>query len=142
MLAIPDTPPNDELAQFAAARDLRCFRGSEWDVLDRYLGAAEASDADVVVRITGDCPLVDPEIVDQVVTLLIDRSCDYVRTGVSFPDGFDVEAATLATLARAASEATDQFDREHVTPFLRNKSLFRWERIETDKPVPDGPRHP
>lgn len=137
VLAIPDTPPNDELAQFAAARDLRCFRGSEWDVLDRYLGAAEASDADVVVRITGDCPLVDPEIVDQVVTLLIDRSCDYVRTGVSFPDGFDVEAATLAALARAASEATDQFDREHVTPFLRNKSLFRWERIETDKPVPD-----
>ena len=136
VLAIPDTSANDELADLAAARNLRCFRGSEGDVLERYVGAAELVAADVVVRITGDCPLVDPVVVDHVIDLLVTQRYDYVRTGDSFPDGFDVEAFGVTALTRAGNEATDQYDREHVTPFIRRDPLVRAGLLETEQPVP------
>ena len=135
-LAIPDTPANDELANFAAATGMGCFRGSEGDVLDRFVGAADASAAEIVVRITGDCPLVAPEIVDQVIALLIEQRYDYVGTGRSFPDGFDVEVLDVAALRRAGLAATEPFDREHVTPYLR-RDPFRSGIVEADEAVPD-----
>ena len=125
VLAIPDSSENDSLADFAVEAGLRCVRGSERDVLDRFRQAADAAAADYVVRITGDCPLVDPGLVDTCVSTAIDGGFDYASTGVGFPDGFDVEVFAVSALDRAAREAEDRYDREHVTPFLRRDEANR-----------------
>mgnify|MGYP003380132753 CR=1 FL=1 len=94
----PDTAVNDELSILADRLGVTCFRGSETDVLDRFGLAADSTDAQVIVRITGDCPLVAPELVDRVLSELATKQYDYLRTGQSFPDGLDVEAFTLSLI--------------------------------------------
>lgn len=111
------------------------FRGSEEDLLDRYYQAAKQSQADIVVRVTSDCPLIDPEIIDQVVSpLLRDPSMDYssnVLGDLTYPRGLDVQAIRFATLERVWETATDPEDREHVTLYLRkNPDSFRATRIQ------------
>lgn len=100
-----------------------CYQGSEQDVLDRYYQAAKEVQADVVVRITGDCPLVDPVLVDQVIQGYFDAKVEYFsNTNPStYPDGLDVEVFDFKALEQAWREATEIFDREHVTPYLRNQ---------------------
>lgn len=95
-------------------------RGSELDVLDRYVRAARHLGADAVVRVTSDCPLLDPEVVDEVVAALLDPPVDYASNTQlrTYPRGLDVEAFTRAALEEAGREARDPFEREHVTPFL------------------------
>ena len=115
VLAIPDTAANNELAVLADELRIGCFRGDEDDVLLRYSEAASAAKAKVVVRITGDCPLVAPEVVDRVIFELTNNRYDYIHTGKSFPKGFDVEAFTVEALQRATLEAIEPYDREHVT---------------------------
>ncbi|MCZ2443316.1 MAG: aminotransferase class III-fold pyridoxal phosphate-dependent enzyme, partial [Flavobacteriales bacterium] len=102
-------------------------RGSESDVLQRYLDAARLAHADVVVRITGDCPLIDPDLVDQVVESFLATRVDYLSNAApaTFPDGLDTEVFTMDALERAARETQEVFDREHVTPYLRKTGLFR-----------------
>lgn len=119
VLAIPEGPGNDDLARWAADSFISAHRGSEADVLARFHGAALAAGADIVVRITGDCPFVDHHLVDEVTTMVVGGSHRYASTDHTFPDGFDVEAFTFAELDRAHRQATEQFDREHVTPFIR-----------------------
>lgn len=119
---------DDPLADALAGAGIACFRGSLHDVLDRFVGAARSARADRVVRLTGDCPLMDFDLIDRALGLLADESLDYVSNvdPPTYPDGLDVEAFTLAALARAHAEATAAADREHVTPFIRNrKDLFR-----------------
>lgn len=125
VLAIPDSPANDALAEFAAAHGIRHHRGSEDDVLDRYYRAAQGAAAAVVVRITGDCPMVDPAVVDRVVSTLVDGGFDYVRTGRQYPNGFDVEVMKMAALQRASEQASDPYDREHVTPYVQRDPINR-----------------
>lgn len=125
VLAIPDSPANDALAEFAAAQGIPHQRGSEDDVLDRYYRAAERAAADVVVRITGDCPMVDPALVDRMVATLIDGDFDYAQTGRRYPDGFDVEVMTMAALQRANEHAFHPYDREHVTPYVARDPINR-----------------
>ena len=119
VLAIPIGPENDELLTFAKNLNIDCTRGSENDVLDRFYNAAEVSNPDFVVRITADCPLIDPKIVDQVVHLCIDKNYEYASTDESFPDGLDVEVCTFTTLREAWLNSTTAFDREHVMPYVR-----------------------
>lgn len=119
VLAIPDSPAGDALVQFADEHGVRYHRGSEDDVLDRYHRAAQGAGAAVVVRITGDCPMVDPALVDRAVSTLVDGGYDYVQTGRQYPDGFDVEVMTMAALQRASGHASDRYDREHVTPYVQ-----------------------
>lgn len=98
-----------------------CFRGSEGDVLDRYYQAALESKAEVVVRITSDCPLIDPGIIDQVVRELLEHEVDYVSNTLpprTFPRGLDVEALSFEALARAWREDQNLAWREHVTPYI------------------------
>ena len=113
---------NDELCQFVEKLGYRVVRGSESDVLQRFLDAANATTADVIVRITGDCPVVDPELVDRVIGLFLNSNVDYVSNidPPTFPDGLDVEVFTKRVLMEAEQHAKSQFDREHVTPFARN----------------------
>ena len=100
------------------------FRGSESDVLGRMYGAAEAADSDIIVRITGDCPLVDPETIDAVVQPVLDGRAHYAANIFerTFPRGLDVEAFTFKSFSRVHDEATDPHHREHVTPYYRESS--------------------
>lgn len=115
---------NDPLEQYACSQGVQVYRGSEHDVLDRYFQAATAVQADVIVRITGDCPLVDPALVDQVVTKFGDSKVDYVANinPPTYPDGLDTEVFSYDALRNAWSKATTPYEREHVTPFLRQSS--------------------
>ncbi|MFO0851997.1 MAG: glycosyltransferase family protein [Gemmataceae bacterium] len=124
-------PADQAVADLCAARCWPHTRGSEADVLDRYHAAAIEHRADVVVRVTADCPMIDPAVVDQVVRALLDRlpAIDYASNVVptrSFPHGLDVEAFTAAALDRAWREDANPAWREHVTPYLyRRPDLFR-----------------
>jgi len=112
---------DDVVAAFCAALDVPVFRGDETDVLGRFAGAAQAARADVVVRLTADCPMMDPALVDAALRRLAEGGFDYLSNAVerSYPDGLDIEVFTRAALDRADREATLPFHREHVTPYLR-----------------------
>jgi spore coat polysaccharide biosynthesis protein SpsF len=116
---------DDPLAEFCLDLGLPCWRGSTFDVLERFVQAGRAAQADVVVRITADCPLIDPEVVNAVVTALLDTpGCDFACNRLpppwkrTFPIGLDVETCRMAALERAAREATQTYQREHVMPYL------------------------
>ncbi len=99
------------------------FAGDEADVLDRFFKAADFFSGDVIVRITGDCPLVSVDIIDEVITKFLAGNSEYASNvnPASFPDGLDVEVFSKESLRFAAENAQDSFDREHVTPFIKNK---------------------
>jgi glutamate-1-semialdehyde 2,1-aminomutase len=127
VVATTDRPGDDVLADHLRQLGVEVHRGSETDVLDRFYSAARPRSPDTVVRITGDCPLVDPDLVDRVVNELHATSADYATNTLppTFPDGLDVEAFTLGALERAWREATTTSEREHVTPYLRIPGRFR-----------------
>jgi glutamate-1-semialdehyde 2,1-aminomutase len=104
-----------------------CEQGSENNVLDRYVQAARKHKADVVVRITGDCPLVDPDLVDEVIRQFKAKNVDYFcnTNPPTYPDGLDIEVFTFKALEQSSRETADPFDREHVTPYLRKPGKFR-----------------
>jgi glutamate-1-semialdehyde 2,1-aminomutase/spore coat polysaccharide biosynthesis protein SpsF len=112
---------DDAIAAWCRANGTSFHRGSESDVLDRYAGAAKSSDADVVIRLTADCPLLDPAVIGQTVRLRAMTGADYASNidPPTWPDGLDCEVVTAAALRAAAAEATRPSDREHVTPFIR-----------------------
>ncbi len=119
-------PLNDPLADHVRALGHVCERGSELDVLDRFVQAIRANPADIVVRITGDCPLVDPALVDEAVRAFKASGADYLSNTAppTWPDGLDVEVFSAAALERAGREAHEPYDREHVTPYLRTVGRF------------------
>jgi spore coat polysaccharide biosynthesis protein SpsF len=122
VLATTTNSTDDVLEEFAHAQGIGCFRGSEDDVMGRVLGAATSAVADVVVEITGDCPLIDPDIVEMVIRTFRANDADYVGNSHvrSFPDGMDVQVFRRSTLARSAAMTDAPLDREHVTLHIRN----------------------
>lgn len=126
VLATSTDERNTPLVEHVQKLGYTCVRGSESDVLDRYLVAARQAQADVVVRITGDCPLIDPALVDQVIAQFKAQGVDYLSNvaPASYPDGLDTEVFTLQALERAGRESQDPFDHEHVTPYLRKPGLY------------------
>ncbi len=121
VLATSTDRSDDALAATAQDIGLRCHRGDLDDVLARFAGAAAVCDAGMVVRLTGDCPLIDPDLIDTVVLRLLERGLDYVSNidPATYPDGLDVEAFTIAALQAAHEQARLPSDREHVTPYIR-----------------------
>lgn len=122
VLATTTLTRDDELVAIARGRGIETFRGSEQDVLSRYVGAATAARAEVVVRLTADCPLIDPAVIDHVVAVAHDTLGERVdlvtnapHAGSTYPDGMNVEVLTAQTLARVDALATAAEDREHVT---------------------------
>ena len=115
---------DDPLARVLEDGGIPHFRGDLHDVLGRYLAAAQKFDVQRVVRLTGDCPLIDPHVIDEVVSLLESSGADYVSNvdPPTYPDGLDVEAFTRAALERAAAAATAIPDREHVTLWMRSEA--------------------
>lgn len=122
---------DDALAALCQERGWSCFRGDHLDVLDRYYQAAATFNGDVIVRITADCPLIDPEIINIVASKVLQSNgtidyCANVLPPRTFPRGLDAEAFTRQTLNRCWTEATDSSCREHVTPYVyRNPDKFR-----------------
>ena len=102
----------------------KSYRGSENDVLDRYYQAAKPFRPDWVVRVTSDCPLLDPALVDEVISYTQANKADYGTNVIKelYPDGQDVEVFTFSALEKAWKDATESFNREHVTPYIRNNS--------------------
>ena len=127
-VAMTTQPEDDVLADFCAQRGWPCERGSADDVLDRYVQTARRLGAEVVVRVTSDCPLIEPDVIDGVVQTLGETGADYASNTLpprTFPRGLDVEALTRDALERAGREDRDPAWREHVTPYVyRHPELF------------------
>jgi spore coat polysaccharide biosynthesis protein SpsF len=115
------------IAEIARTEGVDVFRGSETDVLSRYHGAAEAVGADIVMRVTSDCPLIDPLICDRVIELLKAKRADFTCNNMppSWPHGLDCEAFTISALSAAHQNAVKEYDREHVTPWIRRNEGLR-----------------
>jgi glutamate-1-semialdehyde 2,1-aminomutase/spore coat polysaccharide biosynthesis protein SpsF len=142
-IATSDTACDDELARWGDRNNMAVHRGSEHDVLARYVGAAKASGADVIVRLTGDCPLHDPYVIAQTVRLRATTGVAYASNidPPTWPDGLDCEVVTVEALLTAAAEATRASDREHVTPFVRNnRARFPAETLVAPLPGLTGER--
>ena len=120
IVATTDRPADDAIESLCARLKVRCYRGDEEDVLRRFLGAIEGTRADVVVRVTADCPLLDPAVIDRVVRARARAKADYASNGLerSWPRGFDVEAVRVEALAVADRLARQPHEREHVTPAI------------------------
>jgi spore coat polysaccharide biosynthesis protein SpsF len=126
-------PADDAIVAAAHALGIACHRGPLDDVLERFAMAARQCAAETVVRITADCPLIDPQVVDAMVVQFDDAAaadapCDYLTNALqrTFPRGLDAEVFSRAALLRAATEATRPLEREHVTPYLyRDGGGFR-----------------
>ena len=128
VLATSTLPENDVLAEYAGSLGYDVFRGSEDDVLGRYLLCAKEHQADIIVRITGDEPLIDPFITDEVIQFHKKSGADYTSTKISrtLPQGIDSEVFSMDVLAAASQEAMSEYEREHVTPFIyANPGRFR-----------------
>ena len=119
------TDPSDEpIAEYCETMGIACFRGDLYDVLDRYYQAAKASGANVVVRLTADCPFIDPEEIDRTITHFHLTCADFTANRLPPPFrrttvvGLDTEVVSFAALERAWQEAVEPFEREHVMPYL------------------------
>lgn len=127
---------DDAIGDWAAANSVSVYRGSEQDVLDRYYKTAVGAGADVIVRVTGDCPLADPQVIDHVIEEFGDGvAFDYISNvhPPTFPDGLDTEVFSFTALEKTWKEAKLSSEREHVTPYIWNHpELFRQKNIEND----------
>ena len=110
------------LVDFAKNENIRCFRGSEDDVMLRVSEAANSVNADVIVEITGDCPIIDPQIVEQTILMYKANNVDYVSNAIirSYPDGMDTQVFSVETLKKSLSMTNNLLDHEHVTLHIRN----------------------
>jgi spore coat polysaccharide biosynthesis protein SpsF len=130
---------DEPIVKLCEANEWPYFRGSEDDVLDRYYRAARVHRGDVVVRITSDCPLIDPTLIDEVVQVFLDRQqdLDYVSNNLqlrSFPRGLDIEVIRFSCLKKAWEEDRNPAWREHVTQYVRHHpELFRLHRVVNDQ---------
>ena len=135
LVATSDDPSNQPLVEHVRSLGYLCFQGSENDVLDRYYEAAKSISARVVVRITGDCPLLDPALVDEVIRGFWSSKVDYFSNILppTYPDGLDIEVFSFEALSRAALEASMPPEREHVTPYLRENAAFTRGSLRNEK---------
>jgi spore coat polysaccharide biosynthesis protein SpsF len=126
MVATSTDASDDLIALWCAQSGVTCFRGDLLDVLDRYVQAARSCKADVVVRITADCPAIDPDIVDEVVGSFVEGGYEFYGLKGEFPDGLDCTVFASSALERAWREAHLASEREHVGPYIeKNPHLFK-----------------
>lgn len=119
------TEASDEpIVELCGHLGVAVYRGSLNDVLDRFYQAAVIHKAEIIIRLTGDCPLIDPVLIDDVVKALVDQKADFACNRLpppltrTYPIGLDVEACTFVALERAWKEASEKHEREHVLPYL------------------------
>ncbi|MBT4530771.1 MAG: aminotransferase class III-fold pyridoxal phosphate-dependent enzyme [Phycisphaerae bacterium] len=126
VLATSKDPRNQSLVDHVQSLGIQVYQGSEHDVLDRYYQVATQQEADTIVRITGDCPLVDSKIVDAAIAMFKENGVDYVSNVIppTFPDGLDVEVFGYNALVQAWNNSTDSLEREHVTQYIQESNQF------------------
>jgi glutamate-1-semialdehyde-2,1-aminomutase len=134
MVATSKESHDDELADFCQKNNIPCSRGKELDVLDRFYQAAKQFKADVICRITADCPLIDPQVVERVVSIFLKGDYDYVSNVLhyTYPDGLDIEVFSFKALEASWQEVSSQAEREHVTLYFRTSGKFRLANVEND----------
>jgi len=130
-------PSDEPIVKMCQDEKIDVFRGSLPDVLDRYYQAATKYQAEIVVRLTGDCPLIDPQLIDQTIQALIDQKADFSCNRLpppfhrTYPIGLDVEVCSIAALTFAWHVADEKHDREHVLPYLYEvKGRFKVVQID------------
>jgi spore coat polysaccharide biosynthesis protein SpsF (cytidylyltransferase family) len=139
--AVPDGAADDPIAEEAVRAGAVVTRGSESDVLDRYYRAAVAVQADAIMRITSDCPLIDPQVCGDLIALWRTSGADYgaINMPAAWPHGLECEIFAFAWLERAWREAAKPSEREHVSPFIRNHPDVR--SVNLPGPGPETVRH-
>lgn len=125
------------IVALCAAMKVDIFRGSEPDVLDRYYHAASDANADAIVRVTADCPLIDPEVVDDIIKTFLspETKFDYVSNTLvrTYPRGLDCEVFSFAALSETFNGASETYEREHVTPYMyRHPEKYRVGQVKAD----------
>jgi glutamate-1-semialdehyde 2,1-aminomutase len=135
VVATTDTARDNVLADYVGRLGFSVFRGSESNVLDRYYQAARLHQADVVVRVTGDCPLIDAELVDAIIDRYVESGADYVSNvdPPTYPDGLDTEVFSFSALEQARCEATSLAELEHVTTWLRTSGNLKRLNVAGDE---------
>ena len=126
LVATSSSPSDDAIARLCADHAITCFRGALHDVLDRFVQAARPHSPEHVVRLTADCPLADPDVIDRVVERHLGGGFDYTSNTRerTFQHGLDAEVCRYVCLGQAWREGTTPFEREHVTPYLWGSGLF------------------
>ncbi|MCD6248974.1 MAG: glycosyltransferase family protein [candidate division Zixibacteria bacterium] len=127
IVATSDQPDDAPIAELCERLGVDCFRGSLHDVLERYYQAALEYQPDYIVRLTGDCPVTDPDVIDHVIDSCVSGQYDYVSNTIipTYPHGLDVEVFPFASLEKAQKVAQLPYQREHVTPYLyQNPEIF------------------
>ena len=135
IVATTTSNSDDNIETVCIENGVKCFRGSENDVLSRYYHAAKENDVELVIRITADCPLIDPTIIDKLVNVYRKNGYDYISNvhPPTYPDGLDVEVFSFSALEEAFNEANLLSEREHVTPYIwKNKNKFKMKNIIND----------
>jgi len=135
VVATSDRPSDDAIADFCAQHSISCIRGSEDDVLDRYYQASKAFDVDPIVRLTADCPLLDPAVIDSVVRTFRAGDYDYVSNALepTYPDGLDTEVFGFGVLEKAWREASRMTEREYPTSYIfEHPTRFRLHNVRND----------
>jgi spore coat polysaccharide biosynthesis protein SpsF len=132
VIATTEKIDDDIIMNISKSNNCDYFRGSEKDVLDRYFNCAKKFNFDVIVRITSDCPLIDPEIIDKVLEKFLMEDYDYVTNTFprTYPKGLDVEVFSYSILERMCKDAKLPSEREHVTQFILNHDEFRIGNVE------------
>jgi spore coat polysaccharide biosynthesis protein SpsF (cytidylyltransferase family) len=140
IVATSTAAADDAIEKFCLAHGVTLFRGSESNVLDRYHQAATMHRAATVVRITADCPLIDPQVIDRVVEEFSRRECDYAANVIqrTYPHGLDTEVFKFGALTEAWREALAPAEREHVTPYLRDSGRFTTLNVECEIALAPG----
>ena len=120
VIATTHQPEDDRIVEECRRLEVHVFRGEVHDVLDRYHGAAQEAGAEAIVRITSDCPLIDPEITDRTIRAFLERRPDYASNVLdrTYPRGLDTEVMTREALDRSWRQAKKPYEREHVTPYI------------------------
>ena len=123
---------DNEIVKEAERLSVKCYRGSENDVLSRYYNAAKENGADIVIRVTSDCPVIDPKIIDSMIEKFLElyknNEIDYMSNTLerTFPRGLDAEIIPFTILEKTYNEADKQYEREHVTPYIyQNPEIFK-----------------
>jgi spore coat polysaccharide biosynthesis protein SpsF len=135
IIATSTLPKDNQIDEFCINNGYECFRGSENDVLSRYYECSKKYNADVIVRLTADCPLIDSEIIDKAINYYLEKNVDYTANTVppkksTFPDGSDVEVFSMSALEKANTNVKDLKDREHVTfYFWKYNNVFKTGQI-------------
>ncbi|MHA1927195.1 MAG: cytidylyltransferase domain-containing protein [Candidatus Thorarchaeota archaeon] len=142
VLATSVNPSDDVLESNARQMGFSVSRGSEEDVLSRFIHAAKSFNPTIVVRITGDCPLISPRLIDDAIDCFLEKNVDYLALSIgndkdrAYPRGFDVEVAKFTSLSEAGEKATEKFEREHVMPYLyTHGDLYSFYILEPESEV-------